>query len=314
MFDEMGVALLRKGWPAPIPLVPREKRPAIFGWERFNLEPVSIALAREWATRLPTSGIGLAAGHGLLAVDIDTDTDHDARIAFALADDHLGNTPLIRAGRPYRTMRYYRLDDRALDAVSTTSLHRFALYATTGQTVLFGIHPETCLPYSWPVASPLDEGPDVLPLVTLDALNAFVEEMRRAFPEPGEGHRPARDDRGSSVVRPEGGASGILRDITRMPMCPPIEIAVHAVRHAQEGRRHNTMVGAMVALVEMGLSDDEIFRPVLGAHIEALNGDRPQSATERVTRNALEWARQRIGHSMPELDATLGVSDWSIWP
>ena len=313
MYAAHGVKLVEMGWPAPFPLRPREKRPAIRGWERFNVEPVSPARAHSWAKTFPDHGIGLAAGHGLLAIDLDTDLEDQAKLANTIADEALGKTPMIRAGRRHRVMRHYRLQGLGFQSVTTAAFHLFGIYATTGQTVLFGIHPDTNRPYTWLDASPLDLGPTQLPSVTLAKLEEFVTEMTRAFPETTT-HEVGRFNVNKTWKAGTGGpASPILRELSRRPNVAPLKIAARIVWRAPVGKRHETMVGAIVALVETGLTDDEIYGPILEAHTAALAGDRSQSSAERVVENAIDWARERIGSSLDELDKSLSVDDWSIW-
>jgi hypothetical protein len=314
VYSKHGVHLVERGWPGVIPLVPREKRPSIAGWERFNTSPVTLIQAEGWARQYPNHGIGHAAGHGLIGIDLDTDTKKLAAVAKRIAGENLGPTPMIRVGRPPRVMRYYRLEVDAVGRVSTKSFYLFGLYATTGQTAWFGIHPGTGRQYHWTEASPLDVGPSDLPVVTVADLKTFVDEMTTALPAPVN-NGECRNTHPSSPRLSSGGATTtILREMGMSPHTPPIEVAVNWIKSASVGTRHHTMVGAVTALVHVGLADQEIFEAVADIHIASLSGDRPEERTRRVVVDAIAWARDRIGSNLDTLDSDLHVSDWSIWP
>jgi hypothetical protein len=313
VYGTHGVRLVERGWPAAIPLVPCEKRPAIKGWETYNTAVVSVEQAERWSHQYPNHGIGHAAGHGLVGIDLDTDEKKQATKAKQIADACLGSTPMIRIGRPPRVMRYYRLFDFHLDRVATRSFHLFALYATTGQTAWYGIHPSTRKPYEWSEASPLDIGPDDLPAVTAADLEAFVEEMTKAFPQcPGSD--PKTDKQLGQLSKTAGGiTASIMSEMALSPRTSPIEIALRWIASAPVGTRHHTMIGAVVALVHAGLCDQEIYDAVFETHLESVGGDRPTARLKRVVQSAVEWARSRVGADLASLDKGLHVSDWTIW-
>ena len=58
-----------------IPLVPREKKPSIFGWQGYASTAVDEATSQQWIREYPNGNIGLALGQqsNLIMVDIDTD-------------------------------------------------------------------------------------------------------------------------------------------------------------------------------------------------------------------------------------------------
>jgi hypothetical protein len=275
---------------------------------------VTLEQADRWARQFPDHGIGHASGHGLVGIDLDADKKKQATTAQEIADNNLGPTPMIRVGRAPRTMRYYRLDDDASGRVSTKSFHLFGLYATTGQTAWFGIHPGTGRPYQWTEASPLDVGPSDLPVVTEGDLKAFVDEMTTAFPAPANKTGGTTPTQNSPDLRGTGITALIMREIGLSPRTPPIEIAANWIRLAAVGTRHHTMVGAVTALVHAGLTDQEIFEAVAEIHVASLAGDRTEERTRRVVGGAITWARDRVGSSLDTLDSDLHVSDWSIWP
>lgn len=313
MYAKHGVHLIERGWPAVIPLVPKDKRPSINGWQKYNTAVVSPEQAERWAHQYPDHGVGHAAGHGLVGIDLDTDRKHQANRARSIADNHLGPTPMIRVGRIPRVMRYYRLTDGTNSGAKTSSFHLFGVYATTGQTAWFGIHPKTARPYNWPDASPLDIGPSGLPIIRETDLMSFVDEMTTVFPAPVNNGAYRDINPSPSNLAGGGATSSILREMGLSPHTPPIKIASRRISSAAVGTRHHTMVGAVIALAHAGLGDQEIFNAVFLAHVESLSGDRPDPQTRRVVESAIRWARSRVGASLRDLDEGLRVIDWSIW-
>jgi hypothetical protein len=313
VYGTHGVRLVERGWPAAIPLVPCEKRPSIAGWEKYNISDVSLEQAECWARMYPDHGIGHAAGHGLVAIDLDTDLKKQATKAKKIADACLGPTPMIRVGRAPRVMRYYRLVGQRPGGVATRSFHLFALYATTGQTAWYGTHPDTRKPYKWAEASPIDIGPNDLPSVTRANLQSFVQEMSNAFPAPVSGERSTEAMPGQSALEGGGITASIMCEMALAPCTPPMQIALARIASAPVGTRHSTMVGAVIALVYAGLGDREIYDAVFKVHQKSINGDRPTAQLKRVVQGAIKWARSRVGTDLSSLDKDLHVSDWSIW-
>jgi hypothetical protein len=313
VYEPFGTKLVERGWPAAIPLIQGEKRPAISGWQTYNTEVVSLEQAEYWARQFPNCGIGHAAGHGLVGVDLDTDQETQAATAKFIADKYLGPTPMIRVGRHPRVMRYYRLDGGDNGYLVTSSFHLFALYITTGQTAWFGIHPGTAKPYEWVDASPLNVGPGELPAVTKEMLSEFVSEMQATFPAP-EISRQHTTRKSHKLSLTEGGiTTSIMREIALSPFTQPIEIALNWISTAPTGTRHYTMVGAVTALVHSGLDDQQIFNAVVDAHVNSVAGDRPDAPTIQIVKNAIQWARSQVGMPLSSLDQNLGVDNWSIW-
>jgi predicted P-loop ATPase len=173
------------------------KRPTMPDWQNVCLtaeEPTIESWERRYGD---CTNSGMLCGV-LSGVDIDVlDAALSAAIS-ATAIKMLGPTPLTRIGRAPKTLLCYRLAD-AIGKLSTPELFFTVDCLLTGpdkekatkveimghgqQVVAFGIHPDTHKQYEWPEKSPLDIRADDLPLVTAEALAAFVaaaEPMIRA--------------------------------------------------------------------------------------------------------------------------------------
>jgi hypothetical protein len=85
----------------------------------------------------------------------------------------------------------------------------------------------------------------------------------------------------------------------------PVSAAVDALSDAPKGERHYTAVAAVVALMELGFSDDVIGRALEPIYLDHTDELRRRQAT-KVFRNAVRWARARIGPDSTAIDASIG--------
>jgi predicted P-loop ATPase len=177
------------------------KRPDMSGWQTVCLtadEP----MIESWERRQrDCTNSGMLCGE-VSGVDIDIlDPALSARIN-SVAIERLGPTPLKRIGRAPKTLLCYRLAE-AISKLSTPELFftddclstkpdadkekatKVEIMGAGQQVVAFGIHPETGAEYRWPEASPLDTRAADLPLVTKEALTAFVKEAEQMIRDAG---------------------------------------------------------------------------------------------------------------------------------
>lgn len=297
MFAAHAPRLRERGWLSLLPLHNPGKRPIPSGWERHNVAPPDDAQIEAWAATHPAAGIGLAVGPDrVLGVDLDFLEPGKADTARGIALEALGPTPLIRVGLQPKTMLLYR---QAGDLPASRRLGGVELFTTSGQFVLFSIHPETLKPYNWPLESPLDLSPADLPAVTVEALAVFTEAIAPHC------HRPALA-RAMAVSNATGNgrAGELLRAIAASPDKDPAAIAAEAIAAAAPGDRHYSTVAAIVALGIAGLSDAEI-RAALGHHYMAHFDAREARHRAIVFGSALTWARRRIGPATADLPPAL---------
>lgn len=186
-----GARLVDNGYPV-IPIRPGTKKPGRLrrgewreypGWSRHCDRPTTLQEIEVWAT-WPEAGIGFAGG-AVVGVDIDVDDPEVALAVDRLARERLGDTPLLRIGRPPKRLLLYRAETpfKGIRASPIEVLCR-------GQQFLaFAIHPDTGRPYEWPEESPLDVPLASLPAITEEQARAFAEEAWNLIPER---LRPAR--------------------------------------------------------------------------------------------------------------------------
>ncbi len=204
MFAEFAPRVRERGWQSLIPLRPGQKRPAIFKWNVFNKRPPTEAEFAKWMRIYWNYGVGLAFGlDDVIGVDLDWTDPAIAARAWDITKDILGETPLVRIGRPPKKLALYRCDP---GLVVGKAYGGFELFTRSGQCVIFGIHPDTGQPYRWLTDTPATLGPADLPLVTRKQIFALIDELEQLDPETTARHRA----RGHGQKKP-----GITTDILR---------------------------------------------------------------------------------------------------
>lgn len=181
----LGAKLLDGGWPI-LPVMPGAKAPGRFqagawapypGWPKHCDRPTTPLEIEVWS-RWPGCGIGFACGH-VMPIDLDIVDGDLAHRAVATTEATLGPTPLLRIGRAPKRLLVYR----CATPVRGRSVGPIQVLGHGQQFVGFGIHPVTGRPYEWPEESPLDVPFDRVPLVTDEAVAAFLEAVRSILPE-----------------------------------------------------------------------------------------------------------------------------------
>ena len=129
-----------------VPIVPRDKRPAVKHWRDDTFETPVESYARH--------GVGVICGVGkypIAAVDIDC---YDERVAEMMRDYVLktfGET-VYRVGRAPKVLLVYRYAEPGIRKVCSTIYKegRVEVLGFGQQFVAYGIHPDTKEPYTWP--------------------------------------------------------------------------------------------------------------------------------------------------------------------
>jgi hypothetical protein len=158
------------------------KQPVLANWQQrcANADEKTI---RSWSAHAPdctNTGMLTGISGGIVAADIDVLIPKVAAEIADLASDLLGATPLQRIGRAPKTLYVYRVASDFRKVKTPTfvmpdgSDAAVEFLAEGQQFVAFGQHP-TGKPYQWVSQSPADVPVDELPLVDLDAVEAFVD-------------------------------------------------------------------------------------------------------------------------------------------
>jgi hypothetical protein len=301
MFGALAPRLIDNGWTALLPLLNPGKRPLITAWQRYNKAAPTPAEIERWATTSPWAGIGLAMGpDGVMGIDIDVTDTTTARRAQAATVEICGPTPMIRIGKPPKAMLYYR---RAPSLVPPgRAFGQYEIYTLSGQTALFGTHPETLLPYHWPVESPEHVAPWELPVVDTVTLAALQEALAGIIPRP----TASTSTGGNGAGRPALGNTGAIDTAHMLRLISdavdPVAAVATAITSAVEGSRHYTMVAGVAALIIKGFTTAEFIDPVASAYTTATGRD-----TSTVMA-ATAWAARTFGEPIPPPDT------FALWP
>lgn len=162
--------ILRKNGFVPIPL--DGKKPMPQRWSGFWLQPPSEASYAKWLKNNGNANVGICTGE-VIAIDIDVDEQAAAQETQEQLFSILGPTAFIRIGRVPRRTCLYRLTYEDARQTHSWKLGRIELLADGRQCAVFGTHPDTGQPFSWPQRSILGVSKTELPLITADALIAL---------------------------------------------------------------------------------------------------------------------------------------------
>jgi putative DNA primase/helicase len=187
--------LLKNGY-APTPL--SGKRPVLDGWQNSHPTVQDIAA---WPQTHPN-----ATNTGLLtaltpAVDIDVLNDEVANILHNWVRKIIPAAcpELLRIGLFPKRAILFRCDT-PFPKVSTGKWidekgkeHQVEILCEGQQLATYGVHPETCQPYTWPSARPGKTPRTALPLLTQEAAQTLVNRAKALFQE--RGWRPKREER-----------------------------------------------------------------------------------------------------------------------
>jgi hypothetical protein len=259
-FGMVASALHAHGW-RPIPLHPDTKTPAEGGWHHRNTTPWDAQELRLAALRHHHDACGIAIPDTQCAIDIDVTEESAAARLRALADEHLGQTPLVRTGMPPKVVLLLRSDG----SIGSTKPHPIEVYAGSGQCAVFGWHQKAGKPYTWGDATPLDLAADdpAIPLVTATEVAAFLEAAEPVLTNLRRAHRAAG---GCSIGKD---ASHELGAMLRAGV-PFRRAARMVLEGAGEGGRHFAVRAVVSHGYNRGLDGDEILRVIERGAPEAL--------------------------------------------
>ena len=303
-FSSIAPALRARGWSGLIPLRPSSKAPALRGWEAFNegqTDAQLSALIRSAAGRRPGSGVGAAAGNGVLGLDLDLTEAQAAVRAVAIAEDVLGRTPLHRIGKPPKRMLFYR-SEASYKRMNPGGL-ALEVYPgsrpASGQVVLFGRHPDGDA-YHWPQEDPRLTPFGEIPEVTREQLDNVVIALTADPLTKNHGQAlpgvPGGD--GHSSALPFRQANAAMRSGQGLPQW---------LASIAPGARHNAALAGAIIIVGLGLDVDEEAAELESLECAFLECKPEATATE--WRNILRWARQHAAprYRRDELVRRLGL-------
>lgn len=296
MFAELAPRLLGNGWSSLIPVANPGKRPLIPGWNACNRAPPADHEIDAWCAAYPAAGVGLAYGpDGVLGVDLDFMDPEVAARADAIVREALGPNDCVRTGRlPKRLILY-----RAAPGLSVPGkvFGGYELFSGSGQTVLYGTHPDTGRSYYWPGQSPEHISPSDLPVIGQAALDRMIKALGALCSRVGR-TRPAGTASGGG-----GRVADWLRTFNSTG-AKPVDLCRAAVEAAAEGDRYPTAFSAIVVLVRVGHADAEIIEHVVDPYLARFD-QRSLPDRQRAIMSGLRWARAQVGPDAEVIAAAL---------
>jgi len=295
MYGKHALAMFDRGWRALVPIRAGDRVPHIKGWNNYNKQAPSRETVARYASQFPDASIGLAAGHGVVMIDLDVDNKRQAKKATGLADEHLGSTPLIRIGRSPRSVRIYAVEP---DTVPTRRGYQVEVFGSTGVVTLVGLHAKTGNPYQWPLATPWEVAPSDLSVVKAAQIDAFMVDMAKTVKAP---------EAVSGRISASNGAlpSGFYGLIAREGLIG-LDVARALIAGATEGRRHLTARDAVFVLVALGWPDEAVA--TLKQNYLELFDHWDQHAEGRTFDAMLEATRRKLGPDLRSMQAATGVT------
>lgn len=296
MYGVLAPRLRDNGWRSLIPIANPGKRPLILGWDAWNRTAPADHEVETWGSAYAGAGIGLAYGpDSVLGVDLDFLETSVAAQAATIVQETLGPNDCVRIGRPPKRLLLYRAAPGL--SVPGKAFGGYELFSTSGQTVLFGTHPDTCRPYSWPWLSPEVIGPEDLPVADQVALDAMIAALAPLC---------SRVNRLQPGVRPTAGGGRVAEWLRRFHADggDPAALCRTAVEAAPEGDRYPTAFSAVVALVRVGLSDDKIVQHVVDPYLARFD-HRSLPGRRQAIMSGLRWARAQVGADASAIAAHL---------
>jgi hypothetical protein len=242
------------GW-RPFPGWQTSKTPAMRGWSGLNdAEWDDTDLAATITEYQPADRFCccLAVQREIVAIDIDIIDQEHANFANELADEILGETPLVRIGLAPKHIRIYR----AGDLIRSRKLHPVEIFSGTGQFIGFGWHAKAKRPYLWPNESPLTVSADsnVIPPVTRAQIELFTAKLFRAVPRR---LLPTRQGRPGGAGAPQT-VGERLRMLTTLHGSWKRAVAT-VLSEASEGFYNETLWAVVASASGRGISEDLIW-------------------------------------------------------
>ena len=308
-FLKNAFALRRRGWLSCIPIVPGNKNPCIEEWDKRAANPPDDLEIARWASQYPNAGVGFVYGGSehVIGVDLDFLEEEIANRGFARTKSILGPPSLLRIGRYPKRLLLYLYNGVSLPG---KAFGGFEIFHSSGQTIFYGIHPETLRPYEWVVGDPREIGPSELPEVSNEQILELIAALRPLEePKKRAGKckalrevNPSFDSQAASD-RLSGAVTEVLPELRAAE--DPLLAAIEILASAKQGSRYSTAFGVVFTLVKFGYSDAEIWHTVSPVYAGLFLDVSERRQHLKAIESALVWARKEIG---PDLQSLLAQS------
>jgi hypothetical protein len=304
-FLKNAFALWRRGYKSITPTTHGDKSPIVKEWEKLAANPPDEYEIARWASLYPTAGIGYVYGGNehVLGVDLDFLDEEKANRAFARTKSILVPSPLLRIGRYPKRLLLYRYNGPELPG---KNFGGFELFYSSGQTILFGIHPHTGRSYEWALGDPREIGPSDLPEVSNEQILELINALRPLH-EPKKRAGKLRTSRQVNPTfdiqhasdRLSGNVAHVLPELRIAE--DPLLAAAELVAGAKSGSRYSTAFGTIIALVKFGYADVDISKAVIPVYADLFEDTADRQKHVKALETALVWARGEIGGDLKML-------------
>lgn len=168
---------------SPLVVKAGTKEPLYSKWPMACYLPPDLGfIAKHAIGRGRNDSVGIACGRlrdgkreigWLVVVDCDASSQTRSSEIRDAVVEHLGESPLVRFGRPNRWVRLYL----SAKPVSSYRVGDVEILGTGRQFVAFGIHPKTGEPYRWQDGDPGDVAAKELPVVSQGKLEGLLRVL-----------------------------------------------------------------------------------------------------------------------------------------
>jgi len=250
MFARYACQLHDMGWNV-IPL--NGKKPIISQWGNYANYPPSELELNVWVKQYPKANIGLVLGGytNIIAIDIDIDDQRISEDIQIAAYDIFGETNIVRYGRAPRAVLLYKSYQEI-----KTSIGPVEFLSTGRQVAIFGKHPTTKKEYYYQDFTPLECGPDELPIISNEQIEKFRRIIQEYLPKklPSNGHTT---NIGDTYYFEDLKDARKLRNAfaRRNKICEQLQ-------GGEPGKWHNILLSCVAALAHDGCSEERILQIV----------------------------------------------------
>jgi hypothetical protein len=276
MFAHLAEKLADTGWQNCIPLVPGTKR-SLVPWRAHRVFIPTDEQRADWVESFPDAGVGCIIEPHVVAVEADVLNVPIADRLGVLRDRILGQTPLVRIGRPPKWMAFYA----TTEMIPKIAAHPLEVIPASYHVVLYGIHEFTRAPYIWLDGEPLDTPPDRPPRITRAQVDQFIAAASEIAPPRRSMPHAVNGDLFGRLRGERAGKLGLRW----------LAVVERQLREAQPGELHDTLLSVSAALVGVGYDDKQIH-DIIEAHFAAPRTGPYRDVWEQID-DAIAGARRR---------------------
>lgn len=268
------------GYKALIPIAPYKKACFLKGWTEFRNRPPRDDEIRAWIEDEPKTGFGYCHNAMLVAFDLDIRDEAEIQRRVSWLFDNVPGEPMIRIGQPPKILIVYRA---SLQPKSYGHAMAPEIYYGHGQTVFFGMHPETRQPYRWQNGSPATRPWEELPECNGYHIHNFLIKFSG---DPG-----IKFSEGMSAVK-----TFLKLASDNQIVLDDFSSFARVIAIADTGHRHLVLKAAMAYARNQGSDDTVITNQFREAYMALFKNDslRDQRSRLRDFDDVFEWVKRKV--------------------